>query len=128
MIAFRAVGAAYEAAVAAVQVTAALVYLPYYASYETMRAVNGFGDSLGPAGTVGSRILTAPLILPEAAGLGGDVGIDWAKNKFLQNGESTCDEGVTAPILGHYAKSHGIDIGDMYFPGVHSNGSVDWQW
>ena len=92
-----------------------------------MKAINGFGERFGPVGTVLSRILTAPLLLPEALGLAGDVGLDWVKNKLL-GPESTCDEGVVAPRLGHFAKGHGLNAGDMYFPGVHSNGSVDWQW
>jgi YD repeat-containing protein len=81
-----------------------------------------------PATGVLSRIVTAPSLISESIGLASDVYFDRVKNVLLANGESICDEGVVAPKLGHFAKSHGIDAGDMKFPGVHANGSIDWEW
>ena len=118
----------HEFAVGSLQVSALVAYLPYYGGYTGIKSGNAFGDRFGPVGTVVSRIVTAPLLVPEAWGLSSDAYMDWVKNKMLSNGEPICDEGQRAPKLGHYLKSHGIDLGDMYFPGLHANGSIDWEW
>jgi RHS repeat-associated protein len=103
-------------------------YAAYYGAYNVIHAVNQFGDRFGPAGTVVSRIIDSPLLIPEAAGLAGDVGIDWVKGHTVNN-ESTCDEGKRGYINPLHDYVPGPLKGpQVYLPGVHSNGHFDWEW
>lgn len=93
-----------------------------------MHAINHFGDQFGPAGTVVSRIIDSPLLVPEAAGLAGDVGIDWVQGHTV-NHESTCDEGQKGYINPLHDYVPGPLKGpQVHLPGVHSNGHFDWEW
>lgn len=94
--------------------------------------MNQWGRDHGPAGAGIAATFDATLGLGllggEAIGLGGDVGLDWVKNKVLNNGESCRDEGAVGPVFGNGLKKRGIDPVETYLPGVRSNGSVDWEW
>lgn len=75
-----------------------------------------------------SHILAAPLAIPEAVGLGGDVGIDWIKGHTVNN-ESMCDEGQNGYINPlHSFLPDRLKGPQVYLPGVHSDGYVDFQW
>ena len=93
-----------------------------------MKRINDWGDQHGILGMVATRILTAPLLIPEAVGLGGDVAIDWIKGHTVAN-ESICDEGKIGYInpLHDYVPAW-LKGPKTYLPGIHSNGSVDWEW
>lgn len=100
----------------------------YYVSEKTGQAINAVGDQLGPVGSAVSHVIAVPLAIPEAVGLGGDVAIDKFKNWAFGN-ESTCDEGKR----GYINPFHSFLLGPLkcphvYLPGVHSDGSVDFQW
>jgi hypothetical protein len=103
-------------------------YLEYYLSYNALGALNDFGDQYGTAGTVTSRVVGSPLVLSEGVGLGLDVAIDAVKGHTV-NHESICDEGVQGPINPLHDYLPGGLIGPIiYLPGIHSDGSVDWEW
>ena len=63
-----------------------------------------------------------------AFGLGGDVGIDWIKQHTV-NDESIRDEGRTGYINPlHSFLPSSLRGPQLYLPGVHSDGSVDFEW
>jgi hypothetical protein len=97
----------------------------YYGSYYAAKGINEAGALLGAPGSVVSHVLAAPFALTEALGLGGDALIDWIKDHTVNN-ESICDEG----IVGYVNPFHDwLPFGPKeYFPGIHRNGQVDFQW
>ncbi len=127
----------------AVDVIAVVPYGAYYFSYQAARGINAAGAQFGPAGSSVSHVLAAPLAVPEAAGLTLDAGIDALKNEAFGN-ESICDEGTTGflnPL--HSFVPRGIDRlahplppfvyrwlegPRAYLPGIHADGSVDFEW
>jgi len=117
-----------EALHIALDLAAVPPYAAYYASYNVMHAVNQFGDRFGPVGTVASRVIDSPLLIPQAIGLVGDVAIDWVKGHTVNN-ESTCDEGKKGYINPLHDYVPGPLKGpQVYLPGVHSDGHFDWEW
>jgi RHS repeat-associated protein len=95
------------------QVLDGLAYLPYSVYY------------------VAHAVRQSPLAVPltpwllglEAAGLAGDAGIDWLKNRYI-GPESIGDEGRVRPINPFHQW-----IGPQwstYLPGIHSTGDIDW--
>jgi hypothetical protein len=107
-------------------------YAAYYAAYNTAKAINVAGCSLGKVGCAASHILVAATPLPavEALGLGGDIALDYAKNKVTGNGESIFDEGQPGGILPRFIAGGGPSI---YLPGLGRNPttgatSLDFEW
>lgn len=104
-------------------------YLMYYAAYSAATKINSLGDNFGTPGQVAAHILNAPLVPIEIAGLTGDAAIDWIKNSTVSH-EPICDEGQ----VGHINPFHdwwpdilGGPGPEMYFPGIHSNGQIDFS-
>lgn len=121
----NAVGAASRAVV---DVVAVVPYAVYYGSYEAARGINAVGDQIGPIGSAVSHVVAAPLAIPEAAGLGLDARIDVLKDEWFGN-ESVCDEGKRGYINPLHSYLPGPLKGpQIYLPGIHANGSVDFQW
>lgn len=108
-----------------------LTFLPfvgYYGSYEAAHGINWVGDRLGTPGRVVSHVVALPLVIPEAVGLGVDVGIDWIKGHTV-NHESICDEGKRGYVNPFHRWVPGPLKGPQtYLPGVHSDGSIDFEW
>jgi RHS repeat-associated protein len=110
-----------------VDVLATAPYALYVGSYFIAHAVNDVGcnnsSMFQPISCGISQVLALPLVPTEATGLGGDIAIDWLK------GESTCDEGKTIHLdPAHSYVPNWVPDPTIYGPGVHSNGSVDFQW
>jgi RHS repeat-associated protein len=117
---------------AGVDVVAIVPYATYYAAYEAGKGINAVGSHLGPAGSVVSHVVAAPLAIPEAVGLGGDVAIDAFKG-WAFGGESIYDEGIT----GYINPLHGFLPGflkgpQVYLPGLYKDGCgnvhVNFEW
>jgi RHS repeat-associated protein len=103
-------------------------YAIYYASYQAAREINSLGSNLGVPGEVASHIAAAPLIPDEAFGLATDALLDWIKGHTVNN-ESICDEGVEGYINPfHSFVSNPLKGPIVYLPGIHENGSIDFQW
>lgn len=112
----------------ALNIAAAITYAPYYASYETAHAINSVGARFGVVGSVVSHVLAVPFAPVEAAGLGGDVLIDWVKGHTVDN-ESICDEGKIGYINPlHSFLPNPFKGPQVYLPGIHGNGEVDFEW
>jgi hypothetical protein len=143
------------AAYVALEAVSIPVYATYYVSYEVLHGVNQWGRDHGPIGEGVAATFDATIGLGllggEAIGLGGDIGLDWVKNKVLHNGESCRDEGIVGPILGKVSERGGlirskptfreltqaerwIGNGDRGFPErcfptqSHWAGSGGWPW
>ncbi len=103
-------------------------YGVYYVSYNTAKGINSIGCApalgpLEPATCAVSHVYTVPFAIPEAVGLGGDILLDEIK------GESVCDEGKEGYINPlHSFVPSGLRGPEIYLPGVHPNGSVDFEW
>jgi RHS repeat-associated protein len=111
---------------------AVVPYAMYYGSYYALRGLNklgDFGERIGIPGSVAaSRIIGAPLVLAEAAGLGEDIAIDWIKGHTVNN-ESIRDEGKSGYINPlHQWLPECLKGPKVYLPGVHVDGKVDWEW
>ncbi len=100
----------------------------YYASYQALRELNKLPAPLRIALTPITLPVETVLVSMEGIGLGGDIGIDLIKNAVLHNGESWKDEGFVGPLFGNGLKKLGFDPTEVYLPGVHANGAIDWEW
>ena len=112
----------------ALDVAAVGPYAVYYGSYELARGINHLDEQFGLPGEVVSHLAALPLAQLEALGLTGDVAIDALKNLILGH-ESICDEGK----VGYINPLHGFVPGPLkgpqvYLPGVHENGEIDFEW
>jgi RHS repeat-associated protein len=113
---------------AGLDLAAVVPYGVYYASYYAAKGINevGCSSTFGPVEPVTcamSHGVTAPLAVPEAIGLAGDVAIDELK------GELSCDEGKSGYINPlHSFLSGSLRGPEVYLPGIHQNGSVDFEW
>jgi len=113
---------------AGLDLAAVVPYGVYYVSYNTAKGINSVGcaSALGPLEPVTcavSHVSTAPLVVPEALGLAGDVLLDKIK------GEPVCDEeieGFLNPL--HSFLPSSLQGPQVYLPGIHPNGSVDFEW
>jgi RHS repeat-associated protein len=122
---------------------AAPVYGVYFLNYEVARGINAVGEELGPVGSTVSHVVATITVPGQAVGLGLDVAIDALKNALFGD-ESICDEGVTGylnPLHSFLSKGpiaqlqhpdpaflyHWLEA-RVYLPGVHSNGSRDFEW
>jgi RHS repeat-associated protein len=110
---------------AGLDVAAIPPYVLYYGSYQAAHAINTVGSQLGAPGEVVSHVLAAPLAIGEALGLAGDVGIDWIKGHTVAD-ESICDEGFNASTNPFHQWLPGGP--QPYLPGIHRDGSVDFEW
>jgi RHS repeat-associated protein len=110
-------------------VVATVPYGVYYVSYQGARGVNHVGDRLGAPGHYVSRGVSGVLFVPgEATGLAGDAAIDWYKGHTV-NHESICDEGAPGYINPLHAWLPSWLKGpQIYLPGIHPNGDVDFEW
>jgi RHS repeat-associated protein len=113
---------------AGLDLAAVVPYGIYYVSYNAARGINSVGcaSALGPLEPVScavSHANVAPLAVLEALGLTGDVLIDKIK------GESICDEGLEGFVnpLHSFLRSS-LQGPQIHLPGIHSNGSVDFEW
>jgi hypothetical protein len=103
-------------------------YAVYYASYQAAREINSLGSNLGVPGEVASHIAAAPLVPDEAFGLATDALLDWIKGHTVNN-ESVCDEGVKGYINPFHNFVPGPLKGpEVYLPGIHENGDIDFEW
>jgi RHS repeat-associated protein len=103
-------------------------YAVYAGSYELAKGINELGEKLGPVGSDISHVVGAPLVLPQAVGLGLDVLGDKFKN-FLFGHESVCDEGreeYLNPL--HSFLPPFLRGPKTYLPGIHANGKIDIEW
>lgn len=91
--------------------------------------MNHVGDRLGAPGHYVSRGVSGVLFVPgEATGLAGDAAIDWYKGHTV-NHESICDEGAPGYINPLHAWLPSWLKGpQIYLPGIHPNGDVDFEW
>jgi RHS repeat-associated protein len=113
---------------ATLDVLAVPPYLVYYGSYNLAHAINSVGDRFGVVGRGVSHTLAIPLVPVEALGLSGDVLIDWVKGHTVNN-ESICDEGKVGYINPFHAYVPDPFKGpQVYLPGIHANGEVDFEW
>lgn len=108
----------------ALDVVATVPYVEYYLSNQIARGINWVGSKFGTPGSVISHLLAPPFTVSEAEGLGGDAALDWVKGHTVNN-ESPCDEGIRGGILPRFLFGGGPKV---YLPGIHSNGSVDFEW
>lgn len=114
-----------------------VAYLEYWGSYEAIGHTNSLAKDCGPLTTVCSTIthtLTAPDVLVEAAGLGGDT------LGNLLKGENIWQEGQPGqPLFGNQFGGIGLSnlfdrcfdtkVGrSMTFPGLRQNGTIDFAW
>jgi hypothetical protein len=114
---------------AGLDVVATLPYGVYYLNYQAAHGVNWVGDQFGAPGHYISRAVSGVAFVPgEALGLGGDAAIDWLKGHTVNN-ETTCDEGMRGYINPFHAWLPGPLKGpQVYLPGIHPNGDVDFEW
>ncbi|HSX00495.1 MAG TPA: hypothetical protein VLH38_05660, partial [Patescibacteria group bacterium] len=110
-------------------VAAVPIYAGYYSSNRALHAVNSLGNKHGTVGKIASRTIGAPLRpalwAMQAVGLGGDVALDWVKQKTVAPGEALADEGRRGGILPRQIAHGGPQV---YLPGWRWNGGVDWEW
>jgi hypothetical protein len=113
-------------------------YLVYWGSYEAIRGTakleNDCGSLKAACKTVG-RIISAPLVVPEAAGLAGNGLAELAKGETIWQ-----DDTPKQPLFGNqpggkqlsdaFDDLFGTQIGrNMIFPGFNSrNRSIDFAW
>jgi RHS repeat-associated protein len=113
---------------AGLDIAAVVPYGVYYASYYAAKGINeaGCNPALGPVEPVACALAkgtSAPLAGAEALGLAGDVAIDELK------GELSCDEGERGYINPlHSFLPSSLRGPKVYLPGIHRNGSVDFEW
>jgi hypothetical protein len=109
-------------------------YLMYWGSYALAREINQVGCSFGPVGSTISHVISAPLVVPQAAGLGVDAGLDAVKAQLVPGYPGPRDEGLpnqylfgnqAGPVLNRLL---GLDWRVNEFPGIHPNGQVDFEW
>ena len=117
-------------------------YLTYWGSYSLASGINQLGSRLGLPGSIISHIISAPLAIPEATGLGVDALGDSLKSLFVPGYLGVGDEGATnrgpdckgpyllGSQLGPFLAQHGFDwrAPGGRFPGVDQNGHVDFEW
>lgn len=100
-----------------------LPYGLYYGAYEAARGINWVGDQLGTPGKVAAHGLALTMTPFEAAGLAanealglGIIGLDHGKGNLY--------EGIHGGILPSFlGKSP-----EVYLPGIHSDGKIDFEW
>jgi RHS repeat-associated protein len=113
----------------ALNIVAVPVYAQYYFAYEAAKAVNDFGCSFGSVGCATTHALIAVTPIPELEvfGLGGDITLDWVKNKVTGNGESIYDEDIYGSIL-----PRGWGGPTVWLPGLSKNScgqvNIDFEW
>ena len=113
----------------AVNSVAVVPYAVYWSSYEAARDINQIGGHFGLPGSIVSHIVAAPLVIPEALGLAGDVGLDLFKNKILGTDEQPNDEGYVGPIIESPFRNVMPGGGPQtYLPGWRKDGGVDFEW
>jgi RHS repeat-associated protein len=111
----------------AVDLLATAPYAVYYGAYNAAHFANHLGcDNTWAVRDVTcglTHVASLPLAIPEGAGLGVDLLIDKIK------GEDTGDEGRQIHLnpLHSYSPSW-IPDPTVYGPGIHSDGSVDFEW
>lgn len=113
---------------AAIDVVAVVPYFAYYLSYQGARGLNCLGAKLGPVGSAVSHVASLPLAAIQGVGLVGDIAIDAIKAATFGN-ESLGDEGRT----GHINPIHSflpdpLKGPEIYLPGIHRDGKVDFEW
>jgi RHS repeat-associated protein len=113
---------------AGLDVVATIPYGIYYVNYQEARGVNWVGDHLGAPGHYISRTVSTVFVPGEAFGLAGDAAIDWIKGHTVNN-ESICDEGMRGYINPFHQWLPGPLKGpQVYLPGIHPNGDIDFEW
>jgi RHS repeat-associated protein len=126
-------GAAQEGAHLLVDAVTDPFYLSYWAALDTNGVIHSVLGHFGRAGCDIANVIGAPLVPAQAIGLGVDVGGDWIKEHVLGVPDYTVgDEGIpNAYLLGSQVGPIARHIGINWrhdFPGVHSNGHIDWWW
>jgi hypothetical protein len=97
-------------------------------NYYTAKGINDVGRRFGWPGCIVSHTLALPFTGGEITGLLGDVAIDWIKGRTV-NHESIRDEGVRGYINPFHSWVPGPLKGPITdLPGIHHDGSVDFEW
>jgi hypothetical protein len=92
--------------------------------------MNWVGGKLGTPGRIVTNVLAGPFAVLEAWGLLSDMVLDeFKRTTGLAPGETIGDEG----IRGYINPLHGVLPGPLkgpqvYLPGCHANGHVDFEW
>jgi hypothetical protein len=98
-------------------------YTAYYGAYKGLK----WTSQPHPL-NIAVGIVTLPLrpiaVAVEAAGLGGDAGLDLVKSNVLHNGEGVADEGHVGPLFG---TGTGLGGPNVYLPGWGPKG-IDWSF
>jgi hypothetical protein len=118
-----------EALHAGLDAVTVIPYAVYYGNYELGSAINSLGDRFGAPGHYLSRGINLFLTVPgQAAGLAGDAVIDFVKGHTVAD-ESVCDEGHQGYINPFHDYVPGPFKGpQVYLPGIHADGSIDFAW
>jgi hypothetical protein len=96
--------------------------------YELAHGINFLGKEFGLPGEAASHLAALPLSQLEALGLSGDALLDWIKGHTVNN-ESICDEGVVGYINPlHSYLPEPLKGPEVYLPGIHENGEIDFEW
>jgi hypothetical protein len=99
-------------------------YTVYYASNKALKWTNE-NHPLNQFVKAATNQIRPAAWLAQGGGLLGDAGIDLVKNGLLHNGEGIGDEGHRGPLFG---TDTGFGGPRVQLPGIHQNGTVDWQW
>ncbi len=115
-----------------IDVAAVIPYSVYYFTYNAGELLQDAGSHFGPIGTAIAGTVALPLVPLEAAGLGGDTGIDVLKG-WLFGHESIYDEGVICYINPlHSVLPPSLRGPKAYLPGLYKDPSgavkVDFVW
>jgi len=107
-------------------------YLLYYGSYNVNKAIKGaineLPEPLQSVANVASFPTRTGLAGLQGIGLGGDIAVDWVKGHTV-NDESICDEGKRGYINPFHQWLPGPLKGpQVYLPGIHANGDIDFEW
>ena len=103
-----------------IRVVAVVPYAQYYAGYHANRWISHHA-AYTPLG-----LLRLVFWSWQATGMGGDVALDWVKNRTGFH-ESIYDE----HLYGHLNPLHGSGPGHTWLPGLYKRGGhrhLDWSW
>lgn len=112
----------------ALDVAAVPPYAIYYSNYTFASTIQSGADHFGTPGRIVGHAVTLPFVPGQTYGLLGDVAIDAVKGATVAD-ESICDEGRVGYINPFHSFLPAPMKGpQVYLPGVHPGGSVDFAW
>jgi hypothetical protein len=101
-----------------------LPYAEYYAAYETGQAVNFIGKQFGSVGNVLAHEVNKELVPFEICGLVGNEALSVAILE-TNNGRANMYEGFYGRVLPSFVADN---IPQVYLPGIHEDGKIDFAW